>query len=284
MTVAVTGAAGLLGKQVLHALGQSGIPCIGIDLPGRGAGREADLADPDAARAALAGAEAIVHAAAIPRPGAVPPDRLLAINVGATWAVLAAAEALGIGRVVHASSFSVYGLPFAPAPVALRYLPLDEEHPVLPHEAYGLSKWLSEEAVEAWVRRTGGAAISLRMPWLQSPGTFASEVGPRRQTPESRLDLWAYLDLRDAAAAVLASLQAMERRDLSGRHLRLILSAHDTYAEEETRALVARGWPGVPLDEGIGGHDALLSTRLARAEIGFAPQHGWRDYTRPRES
>jgi nucleoside-diphosphate-sugar epimerase len=260
-------------------LSEAGLACVGIDLPGRGAGREADLCDPAAARTALEGAAAIVHAAAIPRPGSVPPDRLLQINVGATWSVLAAAEALGIRRVVHASSFSVYGLPFAPAPVGLRYLPLDEDHPVLPQEAYGLSKWLSEETVDAWVRRTGGAAVSLRMPWLQSPETFAAEVGPRRQTAGSRLDLWAYLDLRDAASAVLASLQTMERRDLAGRHLRLILSARDTYAEEETRALAARGWPGVPVAATLGGHDALLSTGRARTEIGFAPRYRWRDYT-----
>lgn len=284
MNVAVTGAAGLLGKQVLEALSKAGYACLGIDLPGRGARREADLCDPAAARAALEGAEAIVHAAAIPRPGAVAPDQLLQINVGATWSVLAAAEALGIRRVVHASSFSVYGLPFAPAPVVLRYLPLDEDHPVQPQEAYGLSKWLSEEVVDAWVRRTGGAAISLRMPWLQSPETFASEVGPRSRTPESRLDLWAYLDLRDAADAVVAALETAERRDLAGRHLRLILSARDTYAEEETRALAARGWPGVPVAATLGGHDALLSTGRARTEIGFVPRHGWRDYTRTRET
>jgi nucleoside-diphosphate-sugar epimerase len=279
MTVAVTGAAGLLGKQVLDALSGAGLDCFGIDLSGLGAGREADLCDPAAGLAALEGADAIVHAAAIPRPGAVPPHRLLQINVGATWSVLAAAEALGIRRVVHASSFSVYGLPFAPAPVALRYLPLDEDHPVLPQEAYGLSKWLSEEVVDSWVRRTGGTAISLRMPWLQSPETFQSEVGPRRRTPESRLDLWAYLDLRDAAAAAVAALRAMERRDLAGRHLRLLLSADDTYAAEGTRALAARGWPGVPLEGALGGHDALLSSRRARTEIGFAPRYRWRDYT-----
>ena len=284
MTVAVTGAAGLLGKQVLEALSEAGLACFGIDLPGRGAGREADLADPAEARSALEDADSIVHAAAIPRPGAVSPDRLLKINVGATWSVLSAAEDLGIHRVVHASSFSVFGLPFAPAPVALRYLPLDEDHPVLPQEAYGLSKWLSEEVVDAWVRRTGNAAISLRMPWLQSPATFPAEVGPRSRTPESRLDLWAYLDLRDAAAAVLASLRAVERRDLAGRHLRLVLSADDTYSADKSRALAARGWPGVPLDGALGGHDALLSTRRARTEIGFAPQYRWRDYTRTGET
>ena len=284
MIVAVTGAAGLLGKQVLEALSAVGLGCFGVDLPGRGAGRDADLADPDAARAALDGADALVHAAAIPRPGAVPPDRLLAINVGATWSVLAAAESLGIRRVVHASSFSVYGLPFSPAPVPLRYLPLDEDHPVLPQEAYGLSKWLSEEVVEAWVQRSGGAAVSLRMPWLQSPATFPVEVGPRSRTPESRLDLWAYLDLRDAAAAVLASLRTMEGRDLAGRHLRLLLSAADTDSSEETRELAACGWPQVPLAGSLGDRDALLSIRRAQREIGFRPRHGWRDYTQSPET
>lgn len=278
MAVAVTGAAGLLGRAVLAALEGAGVPAFGIDLPGRGAARAADLCDVPAAMAALEGATALYHAAALPRPGAVPAAALLARNVGATWAVLEAAEARGIGTVVLASSFSVFGLPFAPAPVRLRRLPLDDTHPPCPQEAYGLSKWLSEETLDAWVRRSGGRAFSLRMPWLQSPETFAAEVGPRRAGPDAWRDLWAYLDLRDAGAAAVAAVAALRRPGAAGTHLRLLLSAADTYATAPTAALVAQGWPGVPYHDPGSVHAALIDTAAARAALGFVPRWSWRDH------
>ena len=90
--------------------------------------------------------------------------------------VLETAEAQGIMRIVLASSFSVLGLPFAPRPVTLHAFPVTEDHPTAPQDLYAVTKWLSEEMVDAWTRRTGGSAISLRMPWLQSAATFAPEV------------------------------------------------------------------------------------------------------------
>jgi nucleoside-diphosphate-sugar epimerase len=63
MTVAVTGAAGFIGAAVCRRLAADGDEPIGIDLAG--ADRTADVADPGQTVAALAGADAVVHAAAI---------------------------------------------------------------------------------------------------------------------------------------------------------------------------------------------------------------------------
>jgi nucleoside-diphosphate-sugar epimerase len=63
MTVAVTGAAGFIGTAVCRRLAADGDEPIGIDLAG--ADRTADVADAGQTVAALAGADAVVHAAAI---------------------------------------------------------------------------------------------------------------------------------------------------------------------------------------------------------------------------
>jgi nucleoside-diphosphate-sugar epimerase len=275
LRVAVTGAAGLLGRHVGAALAAEGHEVIGIDRPGRGAARGADLTAPGAARAALAGAEALVHAAAIPRPNGSTPEAVFSTNVGATFAVLEAAEALGVARVILASSFSVLGLPVAPRPVRLAALPVDGSHPAAPQDAYALSKWLSEETVEAWTRRTGGRAVSLRMPWLQGPDTFRREVLPRRERAEARLDLWGYLDLRDAGAAFVA---ALTRTAAPGEgHDRLFVAAADSYSETPSADLVRAHWPGVPLGD-LPGHASLISSARAGEVLGWRPRHGWRDY------
>jgi nucleoside-diphosphate-sugar epimerase len=82
---------------------------------------------------------------------------------------------------------------------------VDETAPIHAQDAYGLSKWLGEEIVAAAVRQGGLSAVSLRMPWVQSPGTFAAQVGPRRKMAESVRDLWSYIDARDAAQGICKS-------------------------------------------------------------------------------
>ena len=99
-----------------------------------------------------------------------------------------------------------------------------------------------------------------------------AEVGPRRSGPDSPRDLWAYIDARDAAAAFVAALTA----PLAG-HLRLFLSAADTYSETPSVEL-ARAYPRAELRRPLPGHAAVIDITAARAAIGFAPRHSWRGY------
>lgn len=278
--VVVCGAAGLLGRQIMAALGAAGCNLRGVDFLGRGADHGADLCDPVQAAEALAGARTIIHAAAIPRPTGCARDILFHANIQSTFNVLETAEAQGTTRIVLASSFSVLGLPFAPRPVTMQSFPVTEDHPVAPQDIYAVTKWLSEEMVDAWSRRTGGAAISLRMPWLQSAATFHPDVTTRRATPDARLDLWAYLDLRDAGRAAVLAVQSLEKGRIVG-HERLFLSAADTYSITPSIDLIAGNYPDVGVTQPLRGHCSLISGAKAADFIGFAPLHGWRDYALP---
>jgi dihydroflavonol-4-reductase len=76
-----------------------------------------DVTKPEGFRSALAGCEVVIHTAAAWSAGvnARQRARLQAINVEGTRAVLDAALAARVGRVLHVSSASVYGAVTAPA-------------------------------------------------------------------------------------------------------------------------------------------------------------------------
>jgi NADH dehydrogenase len=131
MQIAIVGATGFVGSHVVPNLLEHGHRVIAISRDGRRLpawddrveARAADVADGDL-DTALAGADAAVHLAAIPREGRG--RRFDAINVRGTRRVVEAAERIGLKRLVHLSVLGV------------------SDDPKL---AYLHSKWLGEEAV-----------------------------------------------------------------------------------------------------------------------------------------
>lgn len=280
MTVVVTGAAGLLGSHVLATLVGDGRDVRGVDLS-MPAGAplspfiRADLTDPGDAMQALAGAEAVIHAAAIPRPTGRIGSDVFRTNVLTAYNVVEAALMHGVSRLVNASSFSVLGWPFNPRPLAPAYLPIDEQHPLEPQEAYGLSKLLTEQVIEAATRREPSFhALSLRMPWIQTAQSFADDVAPRREaTDVATGNLWSYIDAEDAAAAFRAGLDAPLQD-----HVAVYLSAPDTFMEQDTMTLVHAAFPGVELRRPLPGHTSVLDCTAAERLLGYRPTRSWREY------
>lgn len=280
MTVVVTGAAGLLGRHVVSVLARAGRRVRGVDaVAPSGASTvefvRADLRDLGAAVQALAGAETVVHTAAIPRPTGRTAADVFQTNVLAAYNVVEAALLNGVMRMVSASSFSVLGWPFNPQPLRPLYLPIDERHPLAPQEAYGLSKLVTEEILDAATRRAPSfSALSLRMPWIQTAATFAQDVASRREANEiATANLWSYIDADDAAAAFSHGLDA----PLNG-HVAVYLSAPDTFMQQDTMSLVEAAFPDVELRHPLPDHVGVLDCRVAERLLGFIPRRSWRDY------
>ena len=124
-TVAVTGGAGFIGTNITEALLQAGAKVVCLDnfstghrkniLPFMGNADyrlvDGDIRDKDKCHEAFAGADFVLHQAAL---GSVPrsvadPVESTSVNVTGFVTVLHAALAAGVRKVVYASSSSVYG-------------------------------------------------------------------------------------------------------------------------------------------------------------------------------
>jgi nucleoside-diphosphate-sugar epimerase len=105
MKVVVTGGAGLVGSALRRRLGPDAIGMDMVSGPGVIAG---DVTLYESCRAAFAGADVVVHTAALvaEQGSRAAFERL---NVEGTRTVLQAAADVGVGRLVHVSSIVVHG-------------------------------------------------------------------------------------------------------------------------------------------------------------------------------
>ncbi len=106
MRVAVTGAAGFIGGAICRRLAADGDEPIGVDLAG--ADRRADVSDAAATVAALGGADAVIHAAALVSERGRMED-FVRINVRGTRNVL---DAAGSRPAVVLASVAGWGYEF----------------------------------------------------------------------------------------------------------------------------------------------------------------------------
>ena len=134
MRIAVTGAAGRLGRHVVARAVRAGHEVVAADLPGavgesdgRVEWRAADLTDLDAVRAALAGAQGVIHLGGLTHPR-YPEPEVHRTNVDGTHHVLVAAEEHGLEGVCLASSVNAIGGVFSAAP-RYDYFPVTRSTP-----------------------------------------------------------------------------------------------------------------------------------------------------------
>jgi nucleoside-diphosphate-sugar epimerase len=280
--VAVTGAAGKLGRAVVTHLASHGWDVLSLDRvrPGAVEGEflVVDLTDYAQVLEVLSGGvdehadpvTAVVHLAAVPAPGLLPNSATFANNATVTWNVFNAARAAGIRNVVWASSETVLGLPFDTPPP---YVPVDEAYRVRPETTYSLVKALEEEMAHhlcRWDPRL--KMIGLRFSNVMEPQDYAAFPGFDADPALRRWNLWGYIDARDGAQAVRRALE----HDATGADVFIVANA-DTVMSRASADLVAECYPGVEVRKELGRHETLLSIDKARRVLGYEPEHSWRD-------
>jgi nucleoside-diphosphate-sugar epimerase len=223
----ITGGSGYVGAPAVRELQQSGRSVRVLDslLHGqqqvaaeqRAAGVEiieGDIRDPEARRAALAGADEVIHLAAIVGDPACArdPETSTEVNVEATRSLLEDVRQAGVHRMVFASTCSNYGRMADPT------VPIDEEAALAPVSLYAEQKVQMEQMI------MGSSENGLTTTCLR----FATVYGtaPRMRfdltVNEFTRDLWAdrtlevygeqfwrpYVHVEDAARSAVTVLDA----------------------------------------------------------------------------
>jgi nucleoside-diphosphate-sugar epimerase len=286
--VCVTGATGKAGRTAVRDLREHGYDVVATDTavgPGDLASGvlKADLTDYGQATEVLRGADAVVHLANIPAPGRTTPAVTFNDNVSMNFNVFHAAAALGLTKVVWASSETTLGLPFGGGReqfpggegVAPRYAPVDESHFPLPATTYALSKVTSETIAEHIAQWSGIPFVGLRISNIMEPHDYERFPSYWPDPHRRKWNLWGYVDVRDVALACRLGLEA----DVNGSQ-NVIIAAADTVMNRPSRDVLAEVFPGAEVTREIGEFDTLLSIDRARDVLGYEPRHSWRDELR----
>ncbi len=226
MRTFVTGAAGFIGSNLVDGLIQAGHSVVGYDnfstgqrefLDGSGRSphfrlEEGDLLDLPRLKSAIAGSEFVFHLAANAdvRFGLDHPRKDLEQNAIATWNVLEAMRANGIGRIAFSSTGSVYG--------ESHTIPTPEDAPFpIQTSLYGASKVAAEGMISAYCEGYGMRGFIFRFVsilgkrythghvfdfyrQLRAHPEFLDVLGNGRQRK-------SYLDVKDCVAAILTAIE-----------------------------------------------------------------------------
>lgn len=289
MRIAVTGAAGRLGRSVVAVLREAGHDVHALDRVAQDdpSAHAVELSDAAAVRElfhAIA-PEAVVHLAAIAVPFSRPEREIFTVNTSVAFTVLEAAVAAGVARVLVASSPTVLG--YGTSHWVPSRLPLDETVPVAPANAYALSKVCIEEMVRTFARTTPGLRLASFRPcfvispeeWDGAPTQQGHTILERLQDPAlSAVSLFNYIDARDAGSFVDAWIGS----ESAPSGACYFVGAQDALAVAPLDQLLPQYHPGCAgLADELTGRVSAFDSSAATRDTGWIAHRSWRTELAP---
>jgi len=283
MKIVVTGGAGKAGRWIVRELttGDDGRTVHDVLVFDQASEAETDhvrylagdVRDQGQVFEALAGSDAVIHLAGVPRHGIVPNEVTVRTNVMAAFNVHEAAWRLCIPRVVTMSSEAVMG--WAPGAwlreVPPDYLPLDEDHPLRPQDSYGVSKQAVEVIARSYSEKAEMTTVILRPPRVVTPEELRSLRESKGIIP-GRFALFNYIDARDLAEACRLAVE----RPLSGCNV-LFAGSGDSLVREPLCSLYPKLMPRIGKKaEALTEGRSSVSLEKIKEVLGWAPRYSWR--------
>jgi UDP-glucose 4-epimerase len=246
MRALVTGGAGFIGSNLVHALVAEGLEVRVLDNFSTGHRHnlacadveliEGDLRSFERVSTATRGVEVVFHIGALPSVPRSIQDPLTsnAVNVEGTLNVILAARDHGVRRVVFASSSSVYG--------DVPGMPRREDQPVAPLAPYAVAKLAAERYVLVAPRVFGLETVALRYFNVfgehQDPTSGYAAVIPKfirmmlaGERPTIHGDGTVSRDFTHVENVVQANLAAADAPEAVGRAINVAMNGSHTIDE-----------------------------------------------------
>lgn len=217
--------------------------------------------------------DAVVHFAAIPRLLMTSDNECYRVNTLGTYNVIDAAIKFGVRKIIFASSETTYGVCFADGERKPEYLPIDEEHPVIPEDSYAMSKVVNEVTARSFQKRSGYDIYGLRINNVIEPHEYEQDFPAYIADPSvRRRNIFAYIDARDLGQMVDRCLET------DGLGFQIFNVSNDDHSvAESSSTLIENYYQGVPVGD-IGPNETFFSNKKAKTVLGFKPEHSWRMY------
>lgn len=275
--VLVSGSDGRIGRAAVVELQAHGYDVTPADLNATQPWdtQIVDFTDLGQVIGAMQGHDAVVHLAAIPSPSAHTAEVVFRSNVLSTFNVLEAATILGISNITMASSISALGYAFRHRPFNPLYLPIDEAHPLLSQDCYGLSKMIGEELAEGFFRRNPEMSLaSLRFTAVLDESAQSWLPAARQQATDDVSTygaFWTFVDVRDAASACRLALEY----EAPG-HEAFYICAPIIYRPDDIRDLMAKHFPGdYSVADSVRGGASPVDVSKAARLLGWRARYNW---------
>ncbi len=286
MSTLITGGSGLLGNRVAQLLLDRGddVVCYDRRLPPEDARVGAryilgDLNDHPRLFGTIksAGVTHIVHAGAASGP-MVESDNPFSVcrsNIMGTLNVYEAARLFAVQRVVYCSSDTVYGSVSAES--------VHEKTALRPATVYGVTKATGDQLGRVYSAQFGLDVLALRFSWIYGPGrsTYCplremirhALLGQPLRLAEGADQFYQFLYVRDAAAAVVAAIEAQAPRQRAYN-----VTGGERHSLAEMAAIVGQMILGAAIDIGPGlvqqaDQQPPFDISAAERDLGYRPSY-----------
>ena len=286
MKALVTGSSGHLGEALMRTLVARGDVATGLDiLASPFTTQVGSVADREAVRVAMAGADVVFHAATLHKPHVATHTRqdFIDTNVTGTLNLLEEAVASGVRAFVFTSTTSVFGDALTPRPGEPAAW-ITEDVALEPKNIYGVTKAAAEDLCQLFHRNQKLSVLILRTSrfFPEEDDSQNARAGHSDANLKTNEYLYRRIALEDV---VSAHLLATERAGGLGFG-KYIISATSPFTRENRGALTLdpasvvrahvpqfeaeyarRGWTLPPV---IG---RVYVNDRARRDLGWAPRH-----------